>query len=135
MPSWGITDKRCQLCHKENGTTLHRHNCEVTKPDGGWISCPNDVERLRSKLAEGRRNLLDTRGLFVLRVPKPAPPRCDTFQWLSDAPDTTDSTLTWYIDGSLVNGKIPALATTGFAIVVTDRESNLVAWGLGVPPY
>jgi hypothetical protein len=35
----------------------------------------------------------------------------------------------------LVNGTAPELATTGFAIVVTDKESNLLAWGHGTPPH
>ena len=132
---WEITVKMCQLCHEEEGTELHRHSCKAIMPHGGWMDCPPSVQELRSKLDPKRRNLLDIRGFFVLKVPKPPSPCFDTFEWLSEPPDVTDATLTWYIDGSLVNGKLPALATTGFAIVVTNRESDLVAWGLGVPPH
>ena len=81
------------------------------------------------------RALLDTRGLFVLKVNKPRRPEYDSFRWLSEPPDTTDDNLRWYVDGSLVNGTVPLLATTGFAIVVTDAQSNLVAWGHGTPPH
>ena len=70
-----------------------------------------------------------------MKVPRTEQPQYDAFQWLSDPPDTADPTLTWYIDGSLVNGKIPELATTGFAIVVTDKESNVIAWGMSIPPH
>ena len=34
-----------------------------------------------------------------------------------------------------MNGSIPEPATTGFAIVVADKNSNLISWGLGTPPH
>ena len=134
MPAWGINDKSCQLCGKAKGTALHRHECEVTIPPEGWFDLPANVSALRGKLSTQRRALLDTRGLFVLKVKKPRRPEYDSFQWLSEPPDTTDDSLRWYVDGSLVNGTAPLLATTGFAIVATDAQSNLVAWGHGTPP-
>ena len=133
VPAWGITDKTCQLCGKEYGTAAHRHACEATIPAEGWFESPQNVTRLRRKLSDKRRQLLDTRGLFAMRVSKPRGPKYDSFKWLSLPPDTADPTLRWYVDGSLVNGTVSALATTGFAIVVTDSLSNLVAWGLGNP--
>ena len=135
VPAWGITDRMCQLCNKELGTAAHRHACEATTPAEGWFEPPENVTKLRGKLSDERRMLLDTRGLFTLRVKKPRRPEYDSFRWLSHPPDVTDPSLRWYVDGSLVNGTVPTLATTGFAIVVTDAHSNLIAWGLGTPPH
>ena len=134
VPAWGISDKTCQLCGAANGTALHRHTCTATLPPNGWLEEPENVVKLRAKLTPKRRELLDTRGLFAIKLRKPSEPQYDTFSWLSQPPDTTDTTLRWYIDGSMVNGTVPALATMGFAIVVTDRHSNLLAWGHGIPP-
>ena len=42
---------------------------------------------------------------------------------------------TWYLDGSMVNGEIHDLRTTGFAIVVVSKSQGLVGFGGGTPPW
>jgi hypothetical protein len=85
-------------------------------------------------LCPDRKHLLETRGLLVLRIVVPKPPKGDTFKWLR--PPTVDipGDAKWYIDGSLFNGLKPFAKRTGFGVVVTSSCGDLLAYGNGVPP-
>ena len=62
MPSWGITDKQCQLCRKEIGTEHTGTFARLPDPTAAGWSAQMTFKKLRGKLSDGRRNVLDTRG-------------------------------------------------------------------------
>ena len=96
------SDNRCQLCFNAVGTLLHRSSCPATLPAGGWQKPPARCAKLQLALSRDRRDLLATRGLFLVRVEPPPPPPFDTFKWfLHPPPDIEERAATWYIDGSL----------------------------------
>ena len=96
---------------------------------------PPDEARLAiDTLDDDPRRILKCHGIAAIKVAKQKRYKEGAFQWHSDAPDPTDSPLTWYIDGSVMNPTMPQLLTTGFAIVVVDAVGSLVAFGSGIPP-
>jgi hypothetical protein len=55
--------------------------------------------------------------------------------WVTPLPDRYDAEdLTWYMDGSAMNGRWHELATTGFGIVVTASNGEIIACAQGSPP-
>ena len=58
------------------------------------------------------------------------------FTWLVPPPDldAQEQDLTWYCDGSLVDGKWPAIRCSGFGVAAVSNLGDLVAYGLGWPP-
>ena len=63
VPKWGITDKSCQLCGAEVGTALHRYDCSMTKPTGGWSKPPPAAAAMIAKLPGPRMDALRTTGI------------------------------------------------------------------------
>ena len=103
-----------------------------------WADCstPAKATLALGRLSAGRRRLLFTRGLLLLRIPA-VPHRADgDYRWLRP-PDFDDPRLDsaiWYCDGSMLNGKWKPLRATGFGIVVANRQGDLLAFGFGSPP-
>ena len=136
VPSWGIEDQRCQLCLGQTGTLAHRFVCPSTKPADGWPCAPPAAARVLGRLSERRKEILQTTGLLVLRLPTP-PQRGDgTFRWLKE-PAVDDPRVyeaRWYFDGSLFEGKWKPFRATGFGVAVITPEGELLGFGHGSPP-
>jgi hypothetical protein len=65
-------------------------------------------------------------------IPRPA---ADGWcEWLLPVPDPTDPDLTYYIDGSLIDGPAKTTCRAGFAVVVVDAAGRLVGYAAGAPP-
>jgi hypothetical protein len=134
VPAFCVSDKRCQLCFGEDGTSAHRWRCPATIPDGGWTPLPPRAAGVEQSIGPRRTQLLNEHGLLTVAVPKKPWRKYDTFQWISEPPDQCRGDLVWYVDGSGYNTRWTQLATFGFAIVVVSGAGDLVAWALGVPP-
>ena len=134
LPRFEGTTK-CQLCHEEEGTLWHRHNCKVTKPLQGWTPFGPGASRFIHTLTEPRARLLQVRGVLMVRIPiaRPQTPT-NGWQWLTDPPDGTDDSLKWVIDGSRKYASHWSLATTGCGVAVLNREGSLVAYATATPP-
>ena len=130
----GEFDKCCQLCKKEIGTLSHQFVCTATRPTTGWPAPPKDASLARGRLSEERIEVLQYRGLLVVRVPAPPVHEGEWFEWLLPPPgDDQVGDYVWYMDGSLLHSKWDLFRSTGFGIVVT-AGLGLVAYGRGVPP-
>ena len=134
MPSWGISELRCQLCWAEPGTEMHRYDCTITKPKAGWSEAPPKAQLALKAITPLRRHMLRKHGILVMKVPTPPRPEPGTFTWLTDPPDSTAEGLRWYSDGSSSDPTAPSITALGFALVVTSSQGDLVAFGWGVPP-
>ena len=88
------------------------------------------VGRLNSR----RKEMLENRGLLVLRLRRP-PAREASFQWLWQMQGIWPSDTTWYIDGSMFDREIWESRAIGFGIVVHSKSEGLVAFGGGHPPF
>ena len=127
-------DHRCQLCRSAPGTLLHRRQCQASLPPGGWPPPPTGCEPLLRAIGDARRELLQTRGLLALRIPRPPLQTEVGFRWYTAPPDVTRTDLTWYTDGSMKFGPQWELRRTGCAIVVVSAAGDLIAYGSAVPP-
>ena len=134
--SWGIDDSNCQLCHAAVGTLEHRFACSATCPEAGWIPPPPEAAFVRNRLGVERLSTLTNRGMLVLRLPA-LPRREEWFEWLRDPTLDVDSNpieMTWYLDGSLLDGEWVDFRATGFGIVVAAQDGSIVGYGRGCPP-
>ena len=132
---WGISDTKCQLCKAQTGTLEHRFECTATIPEGGWPTLPLAAALAMGCLSDARKAYLRTRGLLVLRLPAPRVEPHGRFIWLVEPPACADTELCWHFDGSMLNGKWKPYRTTGFGVVVTAENGDLVGYGHGVPPH
>ena len=136
VPSWGITDSRCQLCYEDTGTLEHRSRCKFVRPAEGWPAPPKKAMKAINllQLAPARLNTLWTKAMLVLRLPAPKSQGEGDFQWLVDPTTRADAPeATWYFDGSLLHGRWTQFRATGFAIAVVCK-GELIGYGLGSPP-
>ena len=118
------------------GTLEHRFCCETTRPEGGWPPPPPAANLALTSLSEQRQRHLRLHGLLVLKVAA-SPFEIDgSFNWVVPLPDhlTGCSSITWYCDGSLVDGRWSAIRCSGFGLAAVTFEGDLVAYGLGWPP-
>ena len=99
VPRWGVTDLRCQLCLAAPGTLEHRHECVCTKPPEGWPCSPPSAGLAIGRVGPKRANVLQTRGLLVMRLPSPPPPTEGWFRWLVAPSSDCDEQHIWYLDG------------------------------------
>ena len=127
-------DNRCQLCFGSAGTLLHRHCCPATLPPGGWPAPPEGAQRFLGTLGAHRHELLETRGMLLLRVRLPRPEPGDTFIWEKAPEQDIPSDAKWYIDGSLFDRRWALMRRTGFGVVVVSVAGDLLACGRGLPP-
>lgn len=135
VPAFNIQDLTCQLCMGAIGTLQHRHHCTATLPAAGWPRPPKDTVAMLERLSAQRAGILATRGLLVLRLPAPPLQGDGHFAWHVE-PDPNVSTDTrWYFDGSLLNGSWKAFRSSGFGVVVTSTDGDLIGYGNGVPPH
>lgn len=134
LPKFEGSDK-CQLCHAEVGTLQHRHNCPVIKPSDGWTPLDEAAHDFVSRLSEGRRTTLATRGLMTVKVPIPEPQTATPgWDWLVAPPGADDDDLTWVIDGSRRFATDWILSTTGCGVAVLGRGGQLIAYATATPP-
>ena len=134
VKQWGISDSRCQLCHKETGTIEHRFSCECTKPEGGWHEPAGKAKEGLDKIGEERKALLRTQGLVCIKIPRHKRYPNGVCNWLTAALDVTRNDLSWYTDGSCSDPTCHEIAKLGFGIVVIGDEGSLVAYGAGITP-
>ncbi len=134
VPSFNVTDNRCQLCREQPGTIQHRFECSATRPPKGWPEEPSSTKLVTTHLSPQRRAHLYNRGFLVLRVPKPPAIITETFAWFLPPPEDVDDA-TWYLDGSMLHREFYDLRATGFAIVVVSKSRGLVGLGGGTPPW
>ena len=118
----------------EAGDVGHRYQCPATRPENGWTEYPDEAARAIGRLNCDRKKLPEQQGLMVLKLPRSKNTSDGSFRWHVGPPDHTRTDLKWYTDESCCNPTSPEIATTGYAVVVTDRAGNLVAYGSGVPP-
>jgi len=69
-----------------------------------------------------------------MEVPAPKPPTEGWFEWLRHPSPDVDDTFTWYLDGSMLDGKLIDFRAVGYAIVVVGPDGSLAGFGFGVPP-
>jgi len=69
-----------------------------------------------------------------LRLPFPRPPADGWLRWHKEVPGNYNGSGDWYVDGSLIDGPDRATARCGYALVLVDREGELLAYASGVPP-
>ena len=134
VPSWQITDLRCQLCFSAPGTLEHRYVCEKTQPSEGWPPDPPKACLALSKVGQVRADSLRTRGLLVMRLPSLERSAEGWFRWLSPPGPDCNELFTWYLDGSLHDGAWADYRAVGFGLVVVAPDRSLAAYGHGVPP-
>jgi len=92
------------------------------------------VKELLDRLDEPRRLLVATRGLFALRLAIPRGRPGGWRRWLIGSPELADDSCTWYVDGSMVDGKWQGTARTGFGIVIVGPDGGVRGIALGSPP-
>jgi len=134
LPTFSGTTK-CQLCHMNEGTLLHRHGCPVTMPSAGWTPVDNQTQAFIHSLSEDRARALSTRATLTVSLPIAAPQTpTNGWRWISDPPNQDMANLTWVIDGSRRYASHWTLATTGCGVAVLDVNGKLVAYATATPP-
>jgi len=72
----------------------------------------------------------------VIRAIVPLADENETITWVKPIPhDVDEGTLSWYIDGSTIDGPTSTLRRSGAGFLATNPEGDLVAYGYGVPPW
>ena len=95
---------------------------------------PEAARQFWNQLAPGAKHILKTRGLAVVRARIPTAVD-EEVKWLKALdPDTDESKLTWYIDGSLIDGPYSTLGRTGVGFAAVNDSDLLCAYGYGLPP-
>ena len=91
---------------------------------------------LRDKISEDRLRHLKLHGLLAVRVAVPPWEPDGSFSWVVPLPEhsTGSQDITWYCDGSLIDGKWAAIRCSGFGIAAVSNQGDLLAYGLGWPP-
>ena len=131
---WEVDD-RCKLCLKAQGTLKHRLNCHITTPAEGWPKQSKGASCFRDNLNQAARDTLDTKGLAIIRARIPDPPPDEDVVWLRWFDDHVDEAeLTWYIDGSLLDGPRAWTGRTGAGFAAVLPSGKLEAYGYGTPP-
>ena len=131
-----VDDDRRQLCFSAPGTLQHRSVCTTTKPSSGWTPPPKDARAYRDQLSTANAAMLDTRGLAVVRAAIPLAQEEEEIVWIKPVPDECEEhTLTWYIDGSTMDGPAATLSRTGIGFAAVDPKGKLIAYGYAVPPW
>ena len=108
--------------------------------DGMWyqrtFAVPKTLKDERLVLRFGAvRSVVTAPGLYF-KLPAPFEQNSGWYRWLRPLPeDVSWPDLVWYLDGSLMFGKRAPLRVTGYGIVVTGPDGELVAYGLGEPPH
>ena len=129
-------DPRCQLCQAHPGTLTHRFQCPATLPPNGWPAIPITCLGLHTQLHADRRRLLQTRGLLALRIRLPTFQSHATLTWHLDPRKHEQlDDATWYIDGSMFDGKHQVGTRCGYGIVVVTQQAQLIGLASGTTPH
>ena len=84
---------------------MHRRVCPTTRPPAGWTQADPRVATFVNILSPERRRMLQTRALLAVFIPAQPVLQKPCFRWFSAEPNVTDTSLVWYIDGSVVQLK------------------------------
>ena len=130
---WTDTDQ-CQLCNGAGGTVAHRRNCARTRPAGGWPKPHNGGQKFIDQMNPKARTVLQDTGLGIVRL-KPREDTLEEIRWHMELQDGIDhNDVTWYVDGSLLDGPRGLTAATGAGFVGVSMEGRLLAFGEATPP-
>ena len=132
--SWAVGDPTCQLCRAAPGTLLHRRRCPATIPAGGWLTPQPAVSYFLDAQEGGRRDLLQTRALLVVAIPRPPVLQAPKVRWLLPVPAVLDADIQWCTDGSVLNALWPDLASAACAFVAFDSTGAVRACGCAELP-
>ena len=127
-------DNRCQLCYEAVGSLDHRTKCKKTTPTNGWPTRPESTNKFWNQLTTSAKHILKTRGLAVVRARVRATKEEEIVWKKRVGADVPESSLTWYIDGSLIDGPYMTLGRTGVGFAAIDQGGILRAYGYGLPP-
>jgi len=129
------TDDKCQLCHEAAGTIGHRRFCKATMPLGGWQAAPEAASLFCGQLTPDALRTLRNTGIAIVRAVIPPPRPDEEVVWLKCVGDEVDeSSLSWYIDGSLLDGPRELLGRTGAGFAAVSPLGKLEAYGYALPP-
>ena len=121
-------DSQCQLCHEAVGTLMHRAQCPMTCPHGGWTAPPKQAAVFRNQLSTAGRTLLDTHALAVGKASIPLADENEEIVWLKALDDTVnEGTISWYIDGSTIDGPSLTLSRTGVGFAGVHPDGQLAS--------
>ena len=130
-----VQDSLCKLCRSTPGTLEHRHHCPATSPHAHADPMPTHVTSPAAYCSSAEKTLWQTRGIGATRVFIPPRQTEATINWLRTLrPDAEEAKLTWYVDASLIDGKLPGACRLGAAAVATDDRGHLMAAVSAVPP-
>jgi hypothetical protein len=104
-------------------------------PCGGWQQAPDNARPFLDQLTAGALELLETRGIAVVRANIPPARQEEVIHWGKKlAHDINEADVTWYIDGSLLDGPREVLGRTGAGFAGVLDSGQLVAYGHATPP-
>ena len=96
---------------------------------------PNEGLEFTSSIGKEAREVLRTRGIAVVRLKICKPWKDKKFEWeLWFDSHVDESDITWYIDGSFLDGPRLITSRTGAGFAGVLSCGKLVAYGIGVPP-
>ena len=96
---------------------------------------PPEAKQFTDQLAKPALQLLQDRGLVVIRAAMPAKDLPESVQWQKwFESDEQEADATWYIDGSLLDGPRTLTSATGAGYAAVSSHGALVAYGHGTPP-
>jgi len=75
--------------------------------------------------------------MLVLRLPAPPINISGSFEWIRQPDEALalGQEVCWHFDGSMLNGRWKPYRSTGFGLVVTGADGQLLAYGRGQPPH
>ena len=131
---WTDTD-RCQLCGAAAGTVAHRRKCSITAPAGGWPKHTEAGQKYIDQMTPSARSFLQNTGMGVIRVKTDKDDIEEEVRWHMTMSDLVEQEkVTWYVDGSLLDGPRTLTSSTGAGFAGVDPQGILVAYGDATPP-
>ena len=125
----------CQLCHAEEGTLQHRHNCPCILAEVGTDDKANDKATVETAMDADRARLWTTRGIGAFKIPVERPEKAERLKWIRRPAEHLDKQkLTWHVDASQIDDESELTRRFGFGIVAVDEIGKLVAAAVGTPP-
>ena len=132
VKAWDTTNL-CQLCKECVGTVGHRFVCKATRPCGGWPRAPEETGIVTALISPQRNLYMRHRGVLTVKVHTPKRSISGWFEW-AKPPTEQDENSSWYMDGSAINPLWRSITTTGFGVVVTNSNGELIGYGRGATP-
>ena len=89
-----------------------------------------------ASLSTQRLRHFSLHGFLAVKVAAPPFEQDGAFSWIIPLPEhhTGCDNITWYCDGSLIDGRRNAIRCSGFGLAAVSSNDDLIAYGLGWPP-